>query len=67
MSPEEAPMPKQMERTQSDFFEPTPPPDRLPTLQPEQRTRLLEQIQTLLIEATTAKAVTEAGDEQNRL
>ena len=60
-------MPKRMERTQPDLFEPTPPPDRFPTLQPEQRTRLLEQIQTLLIEATTAKAATEAGDEQNRL
>ena len=60
-------MPKRMERTQPDFFEPTPPPDRLPTLRPEQRTRPLEQIQTLLIEATTAKAATEAEDEQNRL
>ncbi len=60
-------MPKQMERTQPDLFEPPPPPDRLPALQPEQRKRLLEQIQALLIEATTANAATEVGDEQNRI
>jgi hypothetical protein len=58
-------MPKQLESTQADLFEPTPP-DRLPTLQPTQQTSLLEQIQTLLIEAITADAAKEKSDEQDR-
>ncbi len=58
-------MATQLENSQADLFEATPP-KRSPTFPPAQRTQLLEQIQTLLNEAMTPGDTRETGDEQDR-
>ena len=59
-------MPKQLVSTQPDLFEKTPPETTM-ALSPAQRTSVLEQLQTLLIEAmATKESVSEVGDDQDQ-